>query len=166
MLPEQPAARSPEQPTPQVVACVKWAELRAEVDPLHGTVRGVNHGHGLSESDLAAVEVALRVAEQWAGRVTVVCAGPATADSTLQGLVAAGVARIVRVDLDPAVPSAEVARALASVVRDELAADLVVCGDASADRGSGSVPAYLAHELQAAQALGLVEVGVDDRRLS
>ena len=59
-----------EQPT--VVVCVKWAELRAEIDPLHGTVRSVNHGHGISEADLAAVETALRVAEQWSGRVDLI----------------------------------------------------------------------------------------------
>ncbi|MFM7068057.1 MAG: putative mycofactocin-associated electron transfer flavoprotein, partial [Actinomycetes bacterium] len=39
-----------------------------------------------------------------------------------------------------------------------LDASLVVCGDYSADRGSGSVPAYLAHHLGAQQALGLVEI--------
>ncbi|MFZ0173332.1 MAG: hypothetical protein WAL04_16750 [Acidimicrobiales bacterium] len=33
---------------------------------------------------------------------------------------------------------------------------LVCCGDASVDRGSGSVPAFLAAELAAAQALGLI----------
>jgi electron transfer flavoprotein beta subunit len=33
-----------------------------------------------------------------------------------------------------------------------------VCGDASADRGSGAVPAFLAAELGARQALGLVAV--------
>ena len=33
----------------------------------------------------------------------------------------------------------------------------MVCGDVSADRGSGSVPAFVAAELGVAQALGLVE---------
>ena len=37
---------------------------------------------------------------------------------------------------------------------------MVWCGDHSLDRGSGSVPAYLAAELGLAQALGLVEVQV------
>ncbi len=34
----------------------------------------------------------------------------------------------------------------------------MICGDYSSDRGTGSVPAFLAHELGAAQALGLVAV--------
>ena len=37
-------------------------------------------------------------------------------------------------------------------------ARLVVCGDHSLDRGSGSVPAYIAHHRGVAQALGLVSV--------
>jgi electron transfer flavoprotein beta subunit len=35
---------------------------------------------------------------------------------------------------------------------------LVLCGDRSADRGTGALPAFLAHELGAAQALGLVSL--------
>jgi electron transfer flavoprotein beta subunit len=42
----------------------------------------------------------------------------------------------------------------------------VLCGDVSADRGTGSVPAFLAAELGVAQALGLVAVDVaNDGRL-
>ena len=55
-----------------------------------------------------------------------------------------------------AMPTAvEVATALAAVVAGS---DFVICGDYSSDRGTGSVPAFLAHELGAAQALGLVAV--------
>ena len=36
--------------------------------------------------------------------------------------------------------------------------DLVLCGDRSANRGTGALPAYVAHELGAAQALGLVSL--------
>ena len=38
---------------------------------------------------------------------------------------------------------------------------LVVCGDRSADRGTGALPGFLAHELGAAQALGLVSLEPD-----
>ena len=48
------------------------------------------------------------------------------------------------------------AAALAAAPRP--GAGLVLCGDLSADRGSGSVPAFLAAHLGAAQALGLVAV--------
>jgi electron transfer flavoprotein beta subunit len=42
----------------------------------------------------------------------------------------------------------------------------VWCGDASLDRGSGAVPAYLAAHLGAAQALGLVTVDIDTDSLT
>jgi electron transfer flavoprotein beta subunit len=41
----------------------------------------------------------------------------------------------------------------------------VVCGAWSVDRGSGSVPAYLAAHLAAAQALGLVSITIEARAL-
>ena len=69
--------------------------------------------------------------------------------------------RAVRVDAPADLASAAVAAALAAVVAG---AAWVVCGDASADRGSGSVPAFLAAELGAAQALGLVDGRADGDR--
>jgi electron transfer flavoprotein beta subunit len=36
-----------------------------------------------------------------------------------------------------------------------------VCGDRSVDRGTGALPAYLAHELGASQALGLVALAAE-----
>lgn len=144
-----------------VAACVKWADLRPEVDPVHGTVRSTGRSDGFSEADRAAVEVALDLADQWGAAVAVVCAGPESAESGLRELQAAGVDRVVRVDLPSGQPSEAVAASLAPVLSALLAADVVVCGDYSADRGSGSVPAYLAHLLGAEQALGLVGVAPD-----
>jgi electron transfer flavoprotein beta subunit len=149
-----------------VAACIKWADLRPEIDPLAGSVEPQHHGEGWSASDLAAVEVALRTAAQWSGAdgvdtatVVVACAGPAAAEDALRELVAVGVDRVMRVELAAQPSSAEVAAVLAEVLASEdLRVDLVVCGDASADRGSGAVPAFLAHELDASQALGLIEV--------
>ncbi len=50
------------------------------------------------------------------------------------------------------------ARAAAAALTDLGGPDLVLCGDRSADRGTGAFPAYLAHEIGAAQALGLVQL--------
>ncbi len=51
------------------------------------------------------------------------------------------------------------ATALAALLGESgVGAHTVVCGDMSRDRGSGSVPALIAHHLRAAQALGLLEV--------
>ncbi|MEI7885758.1 MAG: mycofactocin-associated electron transfer flavoprotein beta subunit [Actinomycetes bacterium] len=147
-----------------IVACVKWAELRPEIDPLHGSVEIRPRSSGISSSDFAAVESALRIAEAWAqagtpSSVTVLCAATADAEESLYEFFAAGVSRVVRLDLAEQRSSAEVAELLAAELRPlALDAQLVICGDVSADRGSGSVPAFLAHELGSAQALGLIEL--------
>ncbi len=156
---------------PLVVACVRITDLRPEVDLLTGSVRRDRWGLGLSAADAAALEHALRVAESWSGRVAVVTAAPISADPVLLDAVALG-ATVMRLDAgtesDSDYPGALAAdeRALAISVAAALTPlgppALVVCGDGSADRGTGAFPAYLAHELGAAQALGLVTLTPQD----
>lgn len=142
-----------------IAACVKWVDLRPEIDPLHATVHEGTNSDGFSAADEAAVEVALRLAAEWDALTAVVCAGEVGAEPRLRELLARGVDRVVRVEVEPDLPSHETAQALAPVLSPaDLGASLVVCGDHSSDRGSGSVPGFLAHELGFAQALGLVEV--------
>ncbi len=112
----------------------------------------------VSESDRAALEVGLRLAEASGDSVTVVTVGGSGADPSLREALAVGAVRAVRIDSSADLRSDAVAWAIAEVARD---ARWVVCGDASSDRGSGAVPAFLAAELGAAQALGLVTVEAD-----
>ncbi len=151
---------------PLIVACLRHGDPRPDVDPLTGVVRRQEHGAGASRADWAALELALRIAGTWRGRVLAVVAGPPGADATLREAHAAG-ARPLRVDwpdagylADLAAGEHTVAKAVAAAVRPERPA-LVVCGDRSADRGTGAFPAFLAHELGAAQALGLVSLEAD-----
>jgi electron transfer flavoprotein beta subunit len=153
-----------------VGACVKWVDLNPQIDQLHGNVEHRRHGAGFSESDLAAVETALRLAEAWDAQAVVACVGPAAADGALRELLACGASRALRVELDDAhggaPSSAEVARLLAAAWSSpQDRPEVVVCGDASVDRGSGAVPAFLAHELGVAQALGLIEVAAVGRHV-
>lgn len=149
-----------------IAACVKWVDLRPVVDPLHGTVSPSSNGGGFSAADHSAVEVALRLAEVRGVSVVVVCAGPPAAEDGLRELLAAGASSAVRVDLggdehadgELGAHTGEAAASLLAPVLSELGASIVVCGDVSADLGSGTVPAYLAHHLGVAQALGLLEV--------
>ncbi|RCV50930.1 mycofactocin-associated electron transfer flavoprotein beta subunit [Marinitenerispora sediminis] len=153
----------------RVAAALKLVDLRPDVDPLTGVVRESHrrdaHTLGVSPADQAALETALRIAEARGGEVAAVSVGPPAAEAVLREALTVGAARAVRVELPTAGPhgsasSATVAAALASVVGPDgpAPAELVVCGDASLDRGSGAVPAFLAEELGAAQALGLVAV--------
>lgn len=140
---------------PRIGAALKWQTLRPEVDHLTGAVTLDERFMGASEADLAALEWALRLAEAWEGEVVAACAGPAGADAMLRDALAAGAARAVRCELRGSAPSANVAAVLAQAFDGF---DVIVCGDHSRDRGSGSVPALLAAELGAAQALGLVKL--------
>ena len=112
---------------------------------------------GLSEPDAAAVEIALTLGDRTGEPVVAITVGPAAADTVVRAALAAGVSRGVRVPAPAGVSSADIARALAGVVGD---ATWVVCGNASAHRGSGAVPALVAAELGIAQALGLIAVTI------
>jgi electron transfer flavoprotein beta subunit len=125
--------------------CVKWI--------------GGSTTAGLSAADEAAIEMALRHGEAIRSTVIVVTVGGTASDAGLRSALACGVGTAIRVDAPDDTDSASVAAALAPVVAHSSA---VWCGDYSADRGTGSVPAFLAARLQRQQALGLVGVEFAD----
>ncbi|HVV29445.1 MAG TPA: mycofactocin-associated electron transfer flavoprotein beta subunit [Mycobacteriales bacterium] len=129
---------------------LKRVDLRPVTDPLSGEVRGDPHG-GMSAADRCALELALRTG----GEVTAVSAGTDAARDVLREALAAGAHRAIWVELDPDASSAAVAAAVAPLLAD---CAFVWAGDYSLDRGSGSVPAFVAAELDVAQALGLSAV--------
>jgi len=139
----------------QVVVCVKWVDLRPEIDPLTGSVTTDSRFSGAGPADLAALEWGLRLAEQQGGTVTAVTFGPMEAEPMLRDALAAGATRAVLLqhEGDGNMASRKVADRLASICGD---ADLVCCGLHSLDRGTGSVPAFIAGALGLPQALGLV----------
>jgi electron transfer flavoprotein beta subunit len=143
-----------------IAACLKQVDRRPEVDALSGVPRGDADPRfsGVSDADRAALELALRLGETWGAEVLAVAAGPAATDTVLRDALAAGATRAVRVDVPAGLPSDAVAAALAPVLTG---AALVCCGDYSPDRGSGSVPGFLAARLGAAQALGCIAVEPD-----
>lgn len=130
---------------------LKRVDLWPVVDPLTGESTPDRYG-GMSPADRCALELAL---QSGAGDVLAVTAGPASSDSVLREALEAGATSAVRIDLPAGCPSAAVAAALARVVSGR---DLIWCGEHSLDRGSGAVPAFVAAELGAAQALGCVHV--------
>ena len=135
-----------------IVVCWKWVTTSDE------------RSAGISAADEAALEVALQLAATTDDDdVVVICVGPAASERGLREALAAGAARAVRVDARDGLVSAAVASAIAAFARG---ARWVWCGDASADRGTGSVPAFLAAELGAAQALGLVAVDLEAARVT
>ncbi|NLA35042.1 MAG: putative mycofactocin-associated electron transfer flavoprotein [Actinobacteria bacterium] len=140
-----------------IVACVNWVDLHPEVDPLSAAVHTDVRRGGFSDSDKAAVEVALNAAAASAAEVVVLSVAPAEAEAALLELAASGAARAVRVDGDSSLSAASVGRCLAETIVSLGRVSLVVCGDSGAEWGSGSVPGFIAHHLGVAQVLGVVE---------
>ncbi len=89
------------------------------------------------------------------GSVTAATVGPAESEKTLRDAIACGAGRAVRFEAPQDIPSEAVAAALAMLGADH---QMIVCGDYSIDRGSGSVPAFIAHRLGLPQALGLIKL--------
>lgn len=139
-----------------VVACIKW------LTPHDGDDRF----GGISPADASALEWALRIGEARNEPVVAVTLGPTAADAALRDALACGAQRAIRIDTHDEVPSADTAAALAQAIdtmldRPDARVSYVCCGDYSLDRGTGSVPAFLAAELEAGQALGLIEVTLE-----
>lgn len=151
---------------PLIAVSMKWVPLRKDMDPDTGVAIVDDRFAGASPADHAALEVALRHAARVDADVVVACVGPPAADAMLRAAVACGANRAIRIDpgrYEELPDSAEVAGALATLFGDLWGRTpkrllLVCCGDWSLDRGSGSVPALLAHFLGVPHALGLVAV--------
>ena len=139
-----------------IAVCMKWVSALPEINPLSGEVRLPNARFGgVSYADQAALEVALQLGTLRSMPVAVFSVGANQCEPSLYAALAAGAQRAVRIDSGPGLSSAETARVLVGSLRD---ASYILCGDYSFDRGSGSVPAYLAAELGIAQALGTVSL--------
>jgi electron transfer flavoprotein beta subunit len=141
----------------RIGVALKWVARQVAVDPLTGEATLDPFSYGLSEANEAALEWALQLAGE--GETVAATCGPPEVEGALRQASAAGAQRLVRVD--PAPDRAGVAAGLAGALAG---CDLVVCGEWSADRGSGAVPALLAAHLGAAQALGALSIERVGRR--
>ena len=140
-----------------VAVLLAWSATRQDVDPLTGVVTHDPRSVALSAVDEAALEIGLRLGETWGVDVIACSAGPATVERALEQALAAGVSRAVRIELPDSARADSIGLALAGALRS-FGSLTVVAGSHGVDFGSGTVPAIVAHELGAAQALGLVEV--------
>jgi len=161
---------------PLVVVCLAPADQRPDVDPVTASVHVDPRRADLSPSDAAALELGLQAAERWGATVTAVAVGPVSVEPLLRlaRSVGADVVRVVppghdgRRDPGPGPVPVEavdvagqpdlMAAAITDALSDTGRPDLVICGDRSSLAGTGSVPAFLAERLGAAQALGCVSV--------
>lgn len=167
------SGRTPDNRSRLVVACLRVVDLAPTVDALTGEIRRSWCGVRASAADLAALEHALRIADEWSARVLAVAMGPPAVDAALREARAVG-AEVLRVPFPVAGATAvddaqdyiaELAgdhQRMAGIVANAIRAIdepvLVLCGARSSGRGTGDLAALLAHEFGAAQALGLVQL--------
>jgi electron transfer flavoprotein beta subunit len=141
-----------------IAVCIKWLSVNSAVEQHDGSPGSVvdQRFGGISAADQAAVEWALRLGALRREEVTALTLGRSEADSALRQAAAAGVDRCVRIDSPPTMDSVEAAAAIAARCSEM---SFVWCGDYSLDRGTGSVPAFVAAML--GRPMGLGAVGVD-----
>jgi electron transfer flavoprotein beta subunit len=132
-----------------IVVCLKW--VYSPIEP------GDDRFATLSAADEAALECALRHGEITGLPVHAITVGGPAAERAMRIALACGTGSATHVLSTGESGSDDVAAHIASCVGG---ATWVWCGDYSLDRGTGSVPAFLAARLATPQALGLVEVDI------
>lgn len=160
---------------PLIVAALSFAMPRTEIDPLTGAVSVEERFDALPAAEAAALEHALRLAHELHGKALAVTIGGRATEEGLRSALAVGADEALRVapaetrQAEPASfvgNSAATAATLAAALRSTgHSPDLVLCGDSSAVGATGSVPAFLAAEWDAAQALGVVRLEIEDGAL-
>ncbi len=154
---ETQLARIPWLEGKRISVCIKPVDLHPVVLPGTSSATRQSRRIGITHADAAAIEVGIRLAEASGASIQIVAAGPSHVGDSLLEAAAAAQGTAVRIsvpfDEDSSVVAAELAECVAGSA-------LVICGAYSGDRGTGSVPGFLAHECGIGQALGLTSLSV------
>lgn len=121
----------------------------------------------IDEIDSRGVEVALQLAEQHGGEVTVVTMGPERATDALRKALAMGADKAVHL-VDEALAGSDAwqTSAALAVALGTVGFDLVITGNEASDGMTGTVPAMLAERLGLPQVTSARKVTVDGTTLS
>lgn len=157
-----------------ITVCIKQTPDSSSVyiDPISGQVDYERFVQVLNAADACAVEAAVRLKEQFGGRVTVVTLGPQDAEGALRAALAIGADAALRLWNGQAETWGPftVAAALAAWAKSTTtpAPDLILCGDAASDWSSGIVGPALAEQLELPQITGVVriETNMQDEKLA
>ncbi len=155
-----------------LVAVKRVADVAGEVQ-LTADGQGLDGryaGYTIGNHDACAVELAIRVAEQTGGSVTVVSVGAAESVEQLRTALALGAHAGILVETDPvglgpADVASELAAVVASMEEDGEGVDLVLLGNDAADTGDFQVPVRLAYALGRPIVTGATVASVVDGEL-
>ena len=154
-----------------IVVCVKQVphpEHLAKIafDPETGTAQREGVPTVVNPGDRNALEEALRIRERFSGRVAVLTVGPAQARKALEEALAMGADDAIHL-CDPAFAGADTlatAKALAYGIGRLEHSDLILCGDATIDSGTGQVAVQLAEFLDLPAVTNVEEVTFEDEQ--
>ena len=155
-------------PELHIVVCVKVVPKSEEIRVDRETHMLVREGvrSEINPPDMNALEMALDLKDRYGGRVSILSMGPPDFEPHLRVALAMGTDQIYLLS-DRALAGADTLATtytLAQGIHKMAGADLIFCGEESADGATGQVPAGLAEWLDIGQLTLLTEVDVDMER--
>jgi electron transfer flavoprotein beta subunit len=158
-------------PELRIVVCVKVVPKSEEIRVDYATklLDRSNARSEINPPDMNALEIALGVKDRYGGRVDIVSMGPPYFEPWLRIGLAMGCDHIHLLS-DRAFGGADTLATtytLAKGIEKSGGADLIICGEESADGATGQVPAGLAEWLNISQLTLLTEINLDlERRVA
>lgn len=154
-----------------IVVCVKQVPHpdylgKISLDPTTGTINREGIPAVINPGDRNALEEALRIRERFSGRVVVLTMGPPQARKALEEALAMGADAAIHL-CDRAFAGADTlatAQTLAYGIRKLERVDLVLCGGATIDSGTGQVAVQLAEFLDLPCITDVEELAFEDEQ--
>ena len=154
-----------------IIVCVKQVPhpdylAKIPFDPKTGMVNREGVPTVINPGDRNAIEEALNIREQFSGSATVLTVGPQQARKSLEEALAMGADTAVHL-CDPAFAGADTlatAQALAYGIGRLEHFDLILCGDATIDSGTGQVAVQMAEFLDLPAITNVEELTFEDEQ--
>ncbi len=136
---------------PKIIACFKWVmdETDIKADPKSQQLVFDRVSYKISDYDRNAIEEAVRLQETHGGSVAGITVAPPSAKPCLKDALSRGLGKAYFIN-DPTFESldpSQTAAILATVIKDKIEYDLIICGEGSSDLYAQQVGPALAEKL-------------------
>jgi len=153
-----------------IIVCIKQVPQpeyldKVSVNPITGTINREEVPSVINPVDLNALEEALVIREKFSGQVSVITMGPPQARKALENTLAIGADRVIHLNdrLFAGADTLATARALAYGIGRLALFDIILCGDASLDSGTGQVAVQLAVVLNLPCVTNVEEINFENK---
>ena len=155
-----------------IIVCIKQVPhpdylSKVSIDPARGTINREGIPAVINPVDRNALEEALRIRERFSGSISVITMGPPQARKALEEALAVGADTAIHL-CDKAFAGADTlatAQALAYAIGRLEHFDLILCGDATIDSGTGQVAVQLAEFLKLPCITNVEELTFEDEHV-